>query len=211
MSDNDDFMNQFLFEDGEFSPDIFSDIYARPLTDEELTFLLSQYPFLDLCHPDFDFETETLPVEPTKVWYTDSQWCVQELGSQRLLCGPGNRRLGRHPTVNAQIEKSDGDEGGRGGNRRRAEERDWGTLQQRGIVAVEDLLSCIHQKGWGGFRIITGHEVLQRAAWMLAEEYQLAAQDFYPSDEDEQQRQRVLTARKHSRRGGAVAAPIEPE
>jgi len=163
-----------------------SDIYKRPINQQEFLGLLAQYPFVEICQFPLD---ETEETGKPNVRLSDTDWLIYDYGN-RLIAGPGRLRLGgfhmedsstalspwdvKQSFIQAQADVADDEEGEDGGS---------GTLHMQGILTAQQL-AMMGITRWNAIELVDGNPHLIRAAWMVGYEQDAVVAGFLPTDND---------------------------
>ncbi len=159
---------------------------ARPVTNEDVQYLLSRYAYLDICNSDVaEIPPDTLPV---KVIKTSNNWQIHDRG-ERLTLGVGRLAFGGYFSEGGEDEE-DG-----GGGLVHPD----GTLIKQFFDASAELIAMAAER-WPAAAIISAYDPMRRAAWMAAESLGFTI-DYVPTTED-RQIYRVI-----KERGGIKAVP----
>ncbi len=158
--------------------------WQRPVTQAEIEYLLSRFPFLQLLNPEADFSEE---VSPT--FYTaQSGWVVHDFVNA-LCASPGKFIFGGSgKNVLLKIDEDDDDEGGGDAG---SILRGKGTIVNQAFVTAYEMVKIAMERGWPSIQIIDGHRIMKWAAWMACEDFNKVLLGFTPTDEDNAKRKRV--------------------
>jgi hypothetical protein len=141
-------------------------IFNRPVTQQEYLYLLSRYPFIELCNHENNYLDLSTPPQ---VIVADNGWYIFDYGN--ALFASGNEYL------NASYRKRKEEETGeaQGGH---------GTIVQQFSDIAFLLIDMIEARAWGGIDFLTGYYPMLRMAWIAAELKSLEYYYFEPSVED---------------------------
>jgi len=148
----------------EITQKAFDTIYDRKLTRNEILYLLSRYPFLEICDHENPYLDETIMPE---VIIADNGWRIFDYGS--AIFTSGNEFASYE-----HGKKSDDEEGG-GGH---------GTIVQQYTDIAFLVIDRVKKKSWQGIDILTGYYPMLRMAWIAAKLAQLETYHFVASAED---------------------------
>lgn len=155
--------------------------WVRSITAEEIIWLLDHCPFLQVVNSSATFEDK-----PVKFIEARSGWTIHDYGDA-LSSSPGKFLLGGG---NFKIILKEDDEGGEGGSGRILNPGK-GTLRNQAYVTAMQMAEIAFQRKWRGMRIVDGHPMMERAAWIRAEELGVKVEGFKPSESDRKVRDRV--------------------
>jgi hypothetical protein len=146
-------------------------LYERPLTPLEFYYLLSCYPYLEICDVDYPYIE---PGKKPKVFLAKNGWPVFDYGS--VLCS-GVYELFARPDgkIPQLLEVEDGDGGDEGGN---------GTVVNQYTDAAFLLIDLAMEKGWKAAEVISGFYPMQRMAWIASTLKGYLLKGFDPTPED---------------------------
>ncbi len=166
-----------LYQDGVgyFDYPSFCNLFARPLTLPEFTYLLQRYPYLDIA------QTPEAVLNPESVQRSTTQtgWLLCD-GGERIVTGAGRLAFGRY-----NLQAGDEDEDG------------GGSLYQQGIDTVAEILALASAR-WDTVHIHDGTYALQRTAWITGLDQGLTVSGFAPTDEDQMRRDRIIFLRDNT-------------
>lgn len=153
-------------------PDTMID-WTGPVRHEDVQYLLSRYPFLQIINTDAHFPEGG--VEP-KFIKADSGWVIHDYGDA-MSASPGDLLYGNY-------SEKEGEEGGEGSGGK-------GTIIKQAYLTAQEMIAIAIQKQWQGINIIDGSPLMKWAAWMAAEDQEFGYSGYEPSDEDHKKRARV--------------------
>ena len=163
--------------------------WSRPISHQDVQFLLNHYPFLQILslNPKFD------PNHQIQLIRSESGWTIQDYGCAHSS-SPGEFLFGGgywiHTGWNLPAKKEE-DEGGDGGDANPIINSGKGTIVKQAFDTATEMVEIAVQKGWPGIELINGNELMKWAAWMRAEDYELKVKGFSPSEQHRQKRERV--------------------
>lgn len=156
--------------------------WSDAIKHDDVEFLLNRYPFLQMVSTDPSFAEEIKPVFIT----ADSGWVMHDYGDA-MSSSPGDKLYGNYSDA-ASKEGAEGGEGGAGSSGIFAGK---GTIINQAVMTAQEMIALAVKKGWPGVEIVAGTPLMQWAAWMAAEDYQLKLEGFTPSKSDKAKRARV--------------------
>jgi hypothetical protein len=143
---------------------------ARRIEPDDVRYLLSRYPFLDICNAQATMPEVSVPAEMITAL---SQWKIHDRGD-RLTTGPGRLIYGAYHPL-----KEEEEEGGSEGTELVMPD---GTLSKQQFDTAVELILLAQQR-WPAVAIVDGYYAMQRAAWMAAESLGIAI-NFQPNSDD---------------------------
>jgi len=171
--------------------------WKRPISREDIQYLLDRYPYLQMINTEATF---SYPITIRFV-RSDSGWVMHDYGDA-ICASPGDAMYGKGPLkLPRVVEAGEEDEGGEGGGEGEFEPGQ-GTIVKQAVDTARDMIDIAVEHGWAGVQIVYGHELMKWAAWSAAEEHGLALQGYTPDDEARAKHERL-----RKRRVAAVAAP----
>ena len=151
----------------ELAKQAFETIFDRQITRTEFLYLLSRYPFLEVCDHGNPYLDET---KKPKVIIADNGWHIFDHGNAIFTSGcEWTNAIYREQK---RIESGD-DEGGGDG-----------TLVKQFSDVAFLIIDLIGKKGWKGIDFLTGYYPMLRMAWIAAEINKLKVHHFEPGMED---------------------------
>ncbi len=142
-----------------------SNIFERDITPQEFYYLMSRYPYLELCDADYPFiDKGTKPkiiTAETTGWKIYNYGTVLAVGSHELVA-----------MMRAKENKDDDDEGGTG------------TIVQQYSETAMEMVALAKKQGWRMAEIVAGFYPMQRMAWIAGEMQDYALKGFDPGRED---------------------------
>lgn len=142
-------------------------VFDREITSQEFYYLLSLYPYLEICDADYPYLDEgTVP----KVINLKNGWQVFDFGS--VLCASRYELFCRPIAAPLQEEGEGGKQGGDG------------TIVKQYSDAAFEMIQLAIQKGWSAAEIVSGFYPMQRIAWIAANEKNYSLKGFEPTPED---------------------------
>lgn len=144
-------------------------IFQRDLTPTEFYYLLSRYPYLEICNVDYPYiDNATIPIIHT----ADNGWKIYDYGS---VLATGCYELIGYLYGREKAQQASKDEGGEGGN---------GTIIQQYSDVAFAIINMAIDKGWAAAEIISGFYPMQRMAWIAAKMKGYELKGFTSSVED---------------------------
>ncbi len=154
-------------------------VWERPITPEEIQYLLDHCPFLQIVSSNV-----VDPLAEPVFFTAQSGWVVHNYGDAmssspgHLLFGGGDFRM------RASDEEDDGDDGG-------VINPGKGTVWKQAFDTAAEMVELAKQLGWKGVQIIDGHPAMKWAAWMKASDERLGVDGYTPSERELAKRARV--------------------
>ena len=148
--------------------DAMESIFDRPITPQEFYFLLSRYPYLQICdveHPYIDEGVVPKVTTSPSGWEIHNYGTVVRSGSYELLAYLTQARL-------REGGEGEGDIGGHG------------TIVRQYTDVAFMMIQIAIENGWSGAEILSGFYPMQRMAWIAAREAGYSLKGFLASDED---------------------------
>jgi len=176
--------------------------WSRPVSDEDVAFLLSRYPFLQIVNNASDFSEEF----KLSIVSANSGWVMHDYGDAISVSSGlflyewgGNLYAGETPEgsigeiIEKEIEASDSGEGGdsdsgEGGDDVKPPP---GTIIKQTFETAAEMVAIAKEKGWTSIYAVAGTRDMCWAAWMVAEELGLAFSGYDPTEEEEARHARV--------------------
>jgi hypothetical protein len=147
-------------------------VWERPLTPEELQYLIDHCPFLQMVSTNI-----IDPLEEPAFFTAKSGWVVHYYGDA-MSSSPGHCLFARG------FSEGDDDDDGAGG-------AGLGTIWKQAFDTAAEMVAYAKAHGWRGVHVIDGHPLMQWAAWMKASDEGLAVEGYTPSEQALHKRQRV--------------------
>ncbi|MAZ39507.1 MAG: hypothetical protein CMF49_05245 [Legionellales bacterium] len=145
----------------------FSTIFDRRLTRSEIVYLLSRYPFLEICdHANPYLDESKMP----KVIITDNGWHVFDYGN--AIFASGSEFMCYEYGKKSKAEDEDEESGGHG------------TVVQQYTDVAFFVIDLVQKKRWQSIDILTGYYPMLRMAWIAADMKKIETHHFEPSIED---------------------------
>lgn len=149
-------------------------VFDREITPQEFYYILSCYPYLEICDADYPYIDDK--VEPKITIHENTNWKIIDYGSVlatgacELLTKKYRKPGGARAQVEAEAEVE--------------EQEGSGTIALQYQDMAELMINLAMEKGWSRAEIISGFYPMQRIAWILAEEkgYTLKGFDATPED-----------------------------
>ena len=151
---------------------------SRPVTQEDIQYLLDHYPYLQILNDRADFSE---PIEPQFV-RGESGWLIHDY-FDALAASPGEFLFSHADFFNENDEGGEGDGGGSNLGK--------GTIINQAFLTARQMVQIAMQHGWMVLRIVAGHPVMTWAAWMTADDAGLTVVGYEPTEEDQKKRERV--------------------
>lgn len=148
-------------------------VFEREITPQEFYYLLSCYPYLEICDANNPYIDETKPPE---IYHSRVGWTVVDYGSVLITgaCEYSARSLARLRRQHLEEEGESGDDVSGGG-----------TIVRQFSEATFDLINIAqNEKKWKATEIVSGYYPMQRMAWIAANEVKLPLKGFSPTAED---------------------------
>jgi hypothetical protein len=165
-----------------------------PIRHQDVLYLLSRYPFLQLVNINAAFPEEIHP----KFVNSESGWVIHDYGDA-LSASPGELLFGDYSqtlaTAKAKTKKIKKEEDEGGGETGVEIVIDKGTVVNLAVITASDMIALAMEKGWAGAEIIAGTALMQWAAWMAAEDFGFKLEGYVASRLDKEKRERILKQR----------------
>jgi hypothetical protein len=187
-----------------------------PVTHEQVLYLLSMYPFLQIVSTS----AENFYEEGAKLIKLKNNWVLHDYGdamsvslgdllftsnhladiSLEMTAGENMRKSGAGKTVEASVNQSQkeaggkdggGDEGGGAGAQEFKFPEGQGTVVNQTVNVAEEMIRLAKEKNWPGINIIAGTDLMKWAAWMTAQDLDLSVEGFTPGEQGLAKRLRV--------------------
>jgi hypothetical protein len=190
----------------------------RNITPENIQYLLSLYPFLQIVNTEAMFIGEVTP----KFIQAKSGWIIHDY-NEAMSSSLGNflysaceyRPLPFEKRYKQGSSKKDSSEDKTGGGKAGGDGGDTGTgegelkpgngtIVQQAFTTAQEMVDLAHQKNWAGINIVSGAPIMKWAAWVAAESYGMAVVGFEPD------KQALLKRQRLRRRGEEVAPDVTP-
>jgi hypothetical protein len=156
--------------------------WSGPIKHEDVLYLLSRYPFLQIMSSSASFPEEIHP----KFITANSGWVIHDYGDA-MSSSPGDLMFGNYSIgLGGESEETEG--GGEGSSSFSAGK---GTIVNQAFMTAQQMIEIAIAKGWPGVEIVNGSPLMQWAAWMAAEDRNLAVTGFEPSEKDKERRKRI--------------------
>lgn len=177
---------------GEDVPEIDIDLFST-VTPENVMYLLNLYPFLQMISTEAEFTEEVI----TNFVTAKSGWIIHNYGEAMssslgdfLYTGGAYRPL---PLVDRSILKEEGDEeGGEDGGDVQLNPGKGTVINQAFDTAVE-MVEIARKNNWPGIHIVAGTPIMEWAAWLTADKYEMEISGYEP-DRDSYNKQHRLQA-----------------
>lgn len=151
-------------------------IFKRDLSREEFFYLMSCYPYLEICDADYPYiERGTKP----EIIDTPNGWRIFDFKSVLVSSASELQQRRRYPRPGAVLPPglSDDDEDEEGGG-------GFGTIVNQYAVIADQMVAIAQQKGWAAAEIVSGYYPMQRMAWISSRERNYTLKGFEPGPED---------------------------
>ncbi len=159
---------------------------ARPVSSQEIQYLINRYPFLRVLDAQTDFnEIEVLP--SPRLVKADTGWLMQDFGFY-ICSSPGELLYGNY----AWAESKEGEEGEGASELNPGR----GTLIKQAFDTAADMVALGKSHGWETLYILEGTELMEWAAWVIGEELGLKVEGYEPSRLDEEKKARLKRSRQ---------------
>ncbi len=145
-------------------------LMLRPLSDVDFYYLLSRYPYLNLCESSKFFDVAGR--KPTLI-EASSGWTIYDYGYALAAC-VGRLGFGSYGA-------EDEDDGGGGG----VSVEGKGTLVNQYTQTAFDMVALAMERAWDGIHVVSGFYGMVRAAWMASKAQDYSLSGFNPSMSDE--------------------------
>lgn len=182
MSENDDFNDEFDAIKQQVAVAQQS-IFEREISAKEYYYLLSRYPYLEICNTDYPYIDRGSKPTVTKA---KNGWPIYNYGN--VIASGCYELLG---ILYGQEE--DDDEGGHG------------TIVQQYTDVAYAMVALAIELGWPAVDIVSGFYPMQRMAWIAAELADYKLHKFDPSFEDY-----AIKNWESARRAGKLYPPEKP-
>jgi len=200
------------------------DAIDRPITHEEFYYLLSKYPYLEICDAKL---TDIEPSNPLMKRKAKTGWIIHDYGNILRVAQSELASLlqyGINPSATPGLlsgkpteeggEGGEGGETGKGGEGGEGDEglgelKPLGTIVAQFVKTAEELIG-IAQSRWDGAQIIGGFYGMQRAAWVMAEIEEYELKGFDPTAEDKVVYYWVKQLLKKKKKGLATERAAKP-
>jgi hypothetical protein len=152
----------------------------RPLTPEDILYLLNHYPFLQIVRIG-----GSVPLPDVELITAKTNWVIQHYGDAmssslgRFLFRGGNFRL------LLKDEERDGRDDGDIINPGK------GTICKQAFDTAQEMMALAKKLGWAGVKIVDGHPMMQWAAWMYAQDEDMNLEGYQPDKKARDKRDRI--------------------
>lgn len=146
--------------------------WARSIKPEELRYLLDRCPFLQIVNTEI-----TLQEKETQFHDAKSGWIIHDYGDAL------SSSLGQYLISGGDFQIYFGPE--KTSKETKIINPGKGTLHKQAWDTAVQMIEIAREQGWRGIRIIDGHPLMKRAAWITVSEMGLMIEDFEPSEHDE--------------------------
>ena len=150
-------------------------IFKRDLTHEEFFYLMSCYPYLEICDADYPYlDQKTKP----EIIQLANGWQIFDFKSVLVSSASELQQRRRYPRPGAIIPPDII------GNEEEGEQGSGGTIVNQYAVVAEQMIILAQQKGWTAAEIISGFYPMQRIAWIISQERHYPLKGFSAGPED---------------------------
>lgn len=151
--------------------------HLRQISPEEIQYLLDQCPYLQIVDSQFDLtrETEFQIIRANTNWDIHSYGDAMSSSPGRFIFGGGNYTW-------------DEDEGGSGGVVNPGQ----GTVVSQAYRTALEMVDLAVSQKWAGIKIVDGHRIMKRAAWIRASQRRLKVYGYMPEQADHEIAKRAL-------------------
>ncbi|HVV69832.1 MAG TPA: hypothetical protein VHE99_12530 [Gammaproteobacteria bacterium] len=163
-----------LWEERMFGEDIPQIDWNRPVSHQEVEYLLRLYPYLQMINSEAVWEEEIIP----RFKRAPSGWVIHDYG-QAMSTSPGKYLFG---PGNPELKEEEG-----GGSETGA-----GTIITQTYITAEAMIEFAMEKGWPGVEIVSGTPFMQWAAWMAALNKNYTLVGYEPTEKEKKKRERIL-------------------
>ncbi|MCH9770451.1 MAG: hypothetical protein K0U12_06185 [Gammaproteobacteria bacterium] len=153
--------------------------YLREISPEEIKYLLDHCPFLQMV------DTKVLPEGESKfeIIRAKTNWDIHSYGDA-MSSSPGRLLFGGGYYVWSDTD----DEGGGGGDLINPGQ---GTIVNQAFSTAKEMVDLAVQQKWAGIKLVDGHPLMLRSAWIRSNQVGLSLEGFTPDHYDEIIRNRV--------------------
>ncbi len=156
---------------------------GRPISEEDIRYLLELYPFLQVINNEATFEDDA---GVKLITAQKSGWTVHDYGDA-MSSSPGRFMFG-----DDFVEDDDeGGEGGDSGDGDRERKPGRGTVVKQAFDTAEAMIQFAKERGWRAVRVVDGSRLMQWAAWVKATGLGLDLIGFNPTKEERDRRARL--------------------
>ncbi len=145
--------------------------WARALSPEEILYLLSQCPFLQIVSTG-----EVQALEEPEFITAKSGWKIHYYGNA-MSSSPGELLF-----KSSDFRQDDGGESGKSGR---------GTIVKQAFDTAADMIAFAQKRGWRGVHIVDGHPLMVWAAWMQAQDDAYSITGYTPDEKEIKKRERL--------------------
>ena len=156
--------------------------WQRPITPDDITYLLEKRPFIQLTTADGGVTT----MDPPTITIAKTGWVIINYGD--AICSAAGNQLynygGMPYRLGGQEPNDEGDE------------TDWGepigTIHGQVFNTALELVELAKKQGWHNIHIIDGMPKMIWATWHNALKSDMTVSNYSPTKDDEEYRQRLL-------------------
>lgn len=154
---------------------------TRPVSAQEITYLINRYPYLRVFDAQADFSKIFELPYPNFV-RADTGWIMQDYGF--YICSSlGDLLYGNYAWALGADE-----EGGEGAADLNPGK---GTLVKQAFDTAAEMVALGKSHGWEAIHILEGNELMEWAAWLISEELGLKVEGYEPARQDKEKRDRL--------------------
>jgi len=160
---------------------LFYQALTRPITEDDVYFLLGKYPYLELG--DIKSGDHPTPERPAEHRRAKNGWIIHDHGN---ILRAAQSELASYKVYGTVIsippaarEDEDEDEGGEGVG----ELTGHGTIVQQFVDTANEMIA-LAEKRWAGGIVLGGYYAMQRAAWIEAQQRSFTLDGFDATPED---------------------------
>lgn len=160
-----------LWEERMFGGDVPQIDWNRPVSHQEVEYLLRIYPYLQMISSEAVWEEEIIP----QFKIAPSGWVMHDYG-QAMSTSPGKYLFG---AGNPELQEEEGGS-------------QTGTIITQAYITAEAMIEFAMEKGWPGVEIVSGTPFMQWAAWMAAMNRNYTLVGYEPTEKEKKKRERIL-------------------
>ncbi len=158
--------------------------WDRPVSHEDVNYLLRLYPFVQMINSEAVWEETVIP----QFSKAPCGWLIHDYG-QAMSVSRGNYLFG-----DAHPELTDEDEGGEGGDAD-------GTVTKQTFDTAEAMVARAIDKGWAGIEIIAGTDFMKWSVWVAAQIRGYTLLGYEPNRQEKEKYERVRRMLKSKETG----------
>jgi hypothetical protein len=169
-----------------------NDIF-RPISHQDLVYLLNMHPFIQVINPDGLFEGSLIPEVSESV----SGWKIIRYGNDAICSSPGEYIFSSWDdgaflkSIMGKGKNGESDDGGGdvfGPGK--------GTIIKQTHDTVVDIINIVINIGWKGIELVDGTPLMERMLWLLCEEKELNLKGYNPDEEAKEKAERERRRRE---------------